>query len=253
MTNYYSYSKLDTFRKCPMKYRFKYIEHREPAFEGIELFLGNRVHEALKDLYLDLSRYGDDRSALLDFYERRWDEAWRPEVRVVKPNTVVDDYFEQGEDCINTFYERNYPFDQNHTLALEHSVEFVLDQRRERWFRGRVDRVAWRGDGTYEIHDYKTSRLSPRFPFRPDADEQLSLYQVALESMHRGARPVELVWHFLQSGECFRLRREESDLVQIVNETNRFIDEIESERQFPARPSRLCDWCEFREICPEWV
>ena len=249
MRTYYSHTQLDTFRKCPLKYKFKYVDCRRVALEGVEAFLGSRVHEVLKELYLDLSRYREDHRALLLFYERRWDEEWHAGVHIVKRSMTADDYFELGEECINTFRERNYPFNHDRTAALEYWVEFALGQKGERWFRGRVDRLASRADGTYEIHDYKTGRLPP--DFRPEKDAQLSLYQVAAQSMHPEARPTELVWHFLQYGECFRLRRAESDLVQIVNETNRFIDEVESETRFPAHPGRLCDWCEFREICPE--
>src|SRR6185369_7674473 len=30
----------------------------------------------------------------------------------------------------------------------------------------------------------------------------------------------------------------------------RLVDRIEAAREFPARPSPLCRWCEYRDICP---
>jgi len=58
------------------------------------------------------------------------------------------------------------------------------------------------------------------------------------------------VWLWLQHGQFFSFTRTESELAQVENSTNYFIDDIESERRFPANPSKLCDWCEFRDICP---
>ena len=31
------------------------------------------------------------------------------------------------------------------------------------------------------------------------------------------------------------------------------IDRAISADRFPARPSRLCDWCAYKDICPAWA
>jgi putative RecB family exonuclease len=159
-------------------------------------------------------------------------------------------HFAHGLKCIDNFYRENYPFGQSRTVALEEKVEFNLDSGRSRRFQGYIDRVASRPDGTCEIHDYKTSRSRSS----PGISElrQLSLYQVGVQSMHPEATSVELVSHFLSSGKVFRQRQTHSDLVQIVQDAHRVIDDIESEEEFPANVTPLCKWCEFQEICPAW-
>jgi len=70
--------------------------------------------------------------------------------------------------------------------------------------------------------------------------------------MYPEVKKVELVSHFLCSGEAFRQQHSHSDLVQVVQDAHRVIDDIESEECFSAKVTPLCNWCEFQEICPEW-
>ena len=230
----------------------KYLDRVETGIESIEAFLGKRVHEALELLYRDL---WDERlhelDDLLDFYEERWEGGWHSGVLIARPVKRASEYFDDGVDCIRNYYRENYPFDQNRTIFLEELVEFELDRSGRRVFRGYIDRVASRPDGTCEIHDYKTGKRVPDQSELED-DRQLTLYQVAVQNMHPEARRVELVRHYLSRGVSFRLRRTESDLRRIVQETKRFIRDIETTTRFPA-VKRLCDWCEFRAICPAWT
>ena len=52
----YSHSKLATYENCPQQYKLKYIDRIElpEAGEGIEAFLGSRVHETLEKLHKEL-------------------------------------------------------------------------------------------------------------------------------------------------------------------------------------------------------
>ncbi len=174
----YSHSRLESFTKCRLKYKFKYLDHIPPQREGIELFLGNRVHNVLEKLYRDLWTGRVNRlDELKEFYAFRWNEEWHQQIHVARTGETVDDYFAYGLDCIDNFYRENYPFKQSRTVALEEKVEFNLDSGGSRRFQGYVDRRASRPDRTCEIHDYKTSR-SRRSPGRSELI-QLSLYQVA--------------------------------------------------------------------------
>jgi putative RecB family exonuclease len=253
----YSPTQLETFRQCPLKFKFRYIDHIETGVEGVEAFLGNRVHDALQKLYDDLREEKfHDLNDLIDFYESRWESKWHDSIRIVKPDRTEDDYFDHGVKCIRNYYHENEPFNQSQTIWLEKWIEFDLVRRGRRRFRGRVDRVSSRPDGTYEIHDYKTTQWVPSLRDLADGVHkdgvQLSLYQLAVSSELPEARSIELVWHYLSRGITYRLRRNEHDLVQILQDTNQLVDHIESERQFPAKKQQLCDWCEFREICPAW-
>jgi len=50
MIDRFSYSSLETYKKCPTQFRFRYIDKIYKDDEGIEAFMGKRVHEALEYL-----------------------------------------------------------------------------------------------------------------------------------------------------------------------------------------------------------
>ena len=51
MIERFSYSSLESFKKCPAQFKFRYIKKIIKSHEGIESFVGKRVHEALEFLY----------------------------------------------------------------------------------------------------------------------------------------------------------------------------------------------------------
>jgi len=46
--------------------------------------------------------------------------------------------------------------------------------------------------------------------------------------------------------------RTDLELETLKDETISLIKQVESEKDFPARVSALCDYCQFQSICPMW-
>lgn len=250
----YSHSRLSTFEGCPRKYWFNYIEKPDiERVDTVEAFLGSRVHEALGELY---ERLQNGRlmslEELLDWYETNWNRQWSDGVRIVRDTYTADDYLEVGRESLRKYYGGYHPFDQSQTLQLEGRITAdLLGDGRYR-LQGYIDRLSRRGDGGYEIHDYKTSGYVPTQE-EADKDRQLALYQIGVEAMWDDVKEVDLVWHYVRFGKEIRSRRTPEQIEALKSETIAVIDEIESrgraEASFPTSRSRLCDWCEFRAIC----
>ena len=51
MIERFSYSSLQTFKKCPAQFKIRYIDKVRKKDEGIEAFMGKRVHESIEFLY----------------------------------------------------------------------------------------------------------------------------------------------------------------------------------------------------------
>ena len=87
-----------------------------------------------------------------------------------------------------------------------------------------------------------------------DEDAQLALYQIGVEGMWDDVEQVDLVWHYVRFDKEIRSKRTPEQLDALRQSRIAVIDDIESrgkdEANFPTRPSRLCDWCDFRELCP---
>ncbi|HDS11442.1 MAG TPA: ATP-dependent helicase, partial [Candidatus Wirthbacteria bacterium] len=68
----FSYSQLQTFETCPLKYKYAYI-YRIPTPANRSLIFGQVIHRTLKDFYDGLAKNLDSGlSALLDLYQRNW-------------------------------------------------------------------------------------------------------------------------------------------------------------------------------------
>lgn len=249
----YSHSRLQTFGDCPQKYKFKYMDEVEkPEEQNVEAFVGKRVHEALEKLYKDLVLEKlNSLDELLDFYRAEWKKNFSPSVRIIREGYTEEHYFKYGEKCIRNYYAQYHPFDQSLTLQTEAHLTFPLDGDGQYKITGYVDRIARRRDGTYEIHDYKTGR-SLMTQRQADADRQLGLYQIGLAARWGDVERVELFWHYLGFGQTLRSQRAPEQLVQIRETTREFIGRIERETEFAPRRSALCDWCEYRPMCPLW-
>ncbi len=245
----YSYSRLQTYENCPQQYKLKYIDKLEPpeGEEGIESFLGSRVHETLQKLHKELILTKlNTLDELLDYYKTQWEKNWHNNVVVVKKNFDKNHYYNTGIEAITNYYKRHYPFNQSKTLSTEHLITFKIQDYS---IQGYIDRLSYAGDGVYEIHDYKTSGFLPSQD-KLDNDRQLALYQIGIKEKFRDAKEIYLKWHYLVFDKEFTSTRSDAQLRDLKEQVISLIKTIEKDQSFKLVESNLCDWCEFDLYCP---
>lgn len=243
----YSHSRLKSFEQCPLQYRFRYLDRIPAEVENVEAFTGKVVHATLEAFFRD-GETGDLASAL-DRFEQFWRERWSPRVRVVKSGVTAEDYRAIGRRCVENFFRMEGPPAPGETRGVEERITVRLDPEGRYRMQGFIDRLAQAPDGTWEIHDYKTGSSVPG-QAELDADRQLALYQLGLEERIGGAAPVRLVWHYLYFGRRLESARSAAQLESLRGDLITRIRTVEARREFPARVSSLCRWCEYEEICP---
>ena len=118
----YSYSRLNTFETCPLRYKFNYIDKIKREEESIEAFLGSRFHEVMENLYTDLKCRVYSLPELIGYYEARWEREYTDAVVITKKGRSADDYRNIGRICIENYYKRYYPFNQSRVLGLEREI-----------------------------------------------------------------------------------------------------------------------------------
>ncbi len=247
----YSHSRLSSFENCPKQFEYRYIQKIETKTEGVEAFLGKRVHEILERLYHHVGRYGrpPSLSRVQKRFSEDWALHWHENIKIVRTERTPEYYTQQGEHCLENYYRSHYPFEDGETVALEKPISLQLDDAGRYRLRGIIDRLTRQGHGSYEIHDYKTSGFLPP-PSRLEQDRQLALYQIGIEQTFPDIEQVELVWHYLVFNKSLRSRRSREQLDALRSQTIQLIDEIEETAEYRARPGPLCRWCDYREICP---
>jgi len=249
----FSPSSLNCFDNCPKQYHFRYVEKRKIETEGVEAFVGKRVHEILERLY----RFVADGKVpslerVLHRYHQLWEEQYDGErIRIVRSGTEASEYRANGVRCLTNYYRRHYPFDAEQTIGLEKPIRFQLDDEGRYAVRGIIDRVARTRDGVIEIHDFRTGRRVPR-QAQLDSDRQLGLYELGLRSLGQTGE-MRLVWHYALADRTRTSMRSPEQREELRDQTTAAIDRIRSESEWKPKQSGLCDWCEFRNLCPAFA
>ncbi len=254
---FYSHSKLSTFEKCKLKYKFRYIDKIIPDVEkSIEAHLGSSVHSALEWLYKQVtnkepggSNKVPELDELISYYSEKWKETFSPEMIIVKPGLKHGDYFNKGIHFLIDYYLENRPFNDN-TIDIEKKILIDLDENTK--LIGFIDRLVHDIENdSLEIHDYKTGESQPLHD-HGEKDRQLALYSIAIKENFGEEKDVKLVWHFLAHKKKLVSKRTNGQLENLKRETLELIREVENTKAFPPTKSRLCDWCEYKSICPAW-
>jgi CRISPR/Cas system-associated exonuclease Cas4 (RecB family) len=247
----YSYSKLETFEKCRLKYKYRYIDKIIPDIpKSIEAHLGTTVHETLEWIYINASQ-GKEVSldeAIL-YYSEKWTEGRTEEILIVNKCLTEKDYFNKGVKFIIDYYFKHNPFKDN-TIATEKKVEIELDENKR--LIGFIDRLSHNLEKEeFEIHDYKTANTLPK---KEDLEKnrQLAIYSLAIKKEYGTDTKISLNWHYLAHNERITIRKTEQQLESLKKEIIDLINEIENTKYFPPTISRLCDWCEYKNICEAW-
>lgn len=247
----FSHTKLQVFERCPLQYKLKYISRLKPVREDtIEAFMGGCVHGTLELLYRDLLKTKVNSLAnLLEFYDKTWQVEWNDEIKITNPDYNKEHYYNLGKKCIENYYNKYAPFDQDQTIGIEKKVSLKWGDYE---IIGYIDRLTREKDGIYAVHDYKTNSSIFTQDYA-DKDRQLGLYAAFVRQEIKEAKDVKLVWHFVAFGEDVKSDRQEKQLKELKNNVLELIEEIntaEKEDKFPAKETK-CDWCGFWQFCPK--
>ncbi|MDH5705366.1 MAG: PD-(D/E)XK nuclease family protein [Candidatus Aminicenantes bacterium] len=254
MGNTYSISRVGSFDKCRLQYKYRYIDKVPLRVETIEAFMGTKVHETLNEFYDFIkNKIVKPKDWLLSRYEEIWKKDFSDSIKIVKKELSAKGYHQKGKESLAEYYDEYKPFDQTKIVKTEESIYFNLKKNKEEHrFVGILDRIDWNDKAKiFEIHDYKTSG-SLMTQEEADHDYQLPLYQLALMSQWPEAVKTKLVWHFLLFNKQIESSRTQKQLEEVQELIIEKIKAIEACQEFPPFKSALCDWCDFQEICPLW-
>ena len=249
----YSHSRLSTFEQCSLKYKLKYIDKIKPEIEKtIESHLGSSVHDTLEWIYNSIKNKPEETLNLddvINYYIKAWQRDLSDNILIVKKQFTHKDYLNKGIQFLADYFQKHYPF-KDGTIECEKEILIELDENTK--IKGFIDRLVYNiEEGNYEIHDYKTAGTLPSQE-KMDEDKQLALYSIAIKEMYGKDKEVILVWHYLAHNHKIISRRTEEQLEKLKQETKNLIKEIEQAKNFIPNRTILCEWCEYKSLCPEW-
>jgi DNA helicase II / ATP-dependent DNA helicase PcrA len=239
---YLSFSQIQTFKRCPLQYKYSYIVKIPVPYSAPASF-GTSVHQALTDFY-KLKKKGKEVNEKILLKTLK--NSWRKEGYISKKQEKQ--MFAKASTMLTSFYKKGFK-KTDEPIALEQS--FVTKVSANLKIGGRFDRVD-KFDGKLEIIDYKTGKVKEQKEV--DKDEQMSLYALAVSDPGVFAKnPEEIIlsFYFLKTQEKVSTTRSKKDLEKIKQEVLKTAKEIENS-DFLPNPGRYCDFCSFKLICPAW-
>lgn len=240
-----SYSAFDTYRTCPLKYKFQEIDKIKTP-KSKEAVFGSVLHDVMKFIHTP-----GILSPSLDQAMEHFSNAWNPAVWENPDEERAA--FTQGVKIIQDYFKKNNPADFN-IINLESRFQIELpDANENHIISGIIDRIDKTDEG-YEIIDYKTTRKMPTQE-RVENDIQLSVYLNAFLSHYPKEKDnldkIKVSLYFLKHGVKLSASRTQE---QLEDSRKRFLETIALIKQdkFEPQVSPLCDWCGYQNICPMW-
>jgi DNA helicase-2/ATP-dependent DNA helicase PcrA len=228
-----SASDLETYRLCPLKYKFARV-FRIPQEATIHQRFGIALHTVLERFH---KSPGAGREELFELFEGAWRRGGFGE---------SDDelqFRERGIEALERYWE-NTRDQEGEPVWFERSFSFTLGPH---VIRGRVDRVDRRPDGSYEVIDYKTGRSKTAEELQQDV--QLSIYQMGARQAW-GVETSAHSYYFVMTAEKVPVTHSEAELDR-VRATIEEIGEGIARQDFQPTPSHeICSFCDYRIICP---
>ncbi|SRR6266550_1359932 len=245
-------SRASDFKTCPLLYRFRCID-KIPERPTVDKVRGSVVHAVLDRLF-ELpagQRTYPAAAALVEPEWRRLVEA-EPEVAELfagdTDGTALAGWLTSVRAMVGGYFALEDPR-RLEPAARELLVEVVLDGGVQ--LRGYVDRLDVAPTGEIRVVDYKTGGI-PREAYETQALFQLKFYALVLWRTG-GTVPRQLRLMYLGDRDTLTYVPEAEELARFERTLLaiwRAIERAKLSGDFRASPSRLCDWCDHRAICP---
>ena len=236
----FSYSRVDCFCNCNYLYKLRYIDKLK-TYDDYDpqspLTLGTALHKGIEtDVKTALQEYYNSYPVISD---KHIEEAIKMEYLIPKVKAILDEHYPGGE----------------HEVKIE-TPSFI----------GYIDYLYPVGDGTYGIIDFKYSNNVDKYL----QSKQLHVYKFYVEQILK-IRISKLSFLFIpkiipRQKKNENLAQFRKRIVETLNSKEILIKDIDYDeskiksylvttgeiitaKEYPKNPSRLCDFCEFKDYC----
>lgn len=232
-----SASSVKTYEQCPRKYYYNYIDKQKkkswPHFD-----LGNLCHKTLELFHEIYMKEGLKHKTLAKLMGHCFEQA-RKDFPYMNVEMV-----QEAKDMLAAYLKKVKTVGMPDVRGVEQSFNVML--RDDVLVRGFLDRVDIMNDGRFHIVDYKTTKNEKYLdPF------QLTIYGIWLKEEYPHVEEFKGSYVLLRKDSkplSYEFNME--DVEKAKKELIAYAEKIGNENAWTPVPSKLCDWCDFKEICP---
>ncbi len=234
-----SASDIDTYRTCPLKYKFARV-FRIPSEPTIHQRFGIAVHQVLERFHG--AREGASGGGLPDLLGLL-DVAWR---RGGFGDSEEERQLRGKAAAALTRYHERFQSAESEPVWFERAFAFRLGPH---LLRGRVDRVDRLPGGEYELIDYKTGR--PKSAGQLAEDVQLSLYAMGAREAWSLDASRQAYYYLLDDQKVSVGSGDGEDRSEWIREVAMDVAQGILSQGFEPTPSySACSLCDYRLVCP---
>lgn len=251
----YSFSQIQTYLQCPLKYKFRYVDKIVPEWEeNLHLILWTEVHSALEWLYKQVNvqkipSYDD----LEEVFVQNFNEKAN---KIEAEDSEKEEFLTRWKYYLKNFYEKHYPFDDIKVIWTE--IQLYIDLWNDvkfQWFIDRLDKK----QNDFILTDYKTNKNLPPED-KTLYEEQLTLYALWVKQKY-GKYFKKLYWnleylHFdiqdfweITEDRIEEVKQKYQTITKEI-ETKKAEYNLWDEEAFPTIESSNCRFCDYKELCP---
>jgi CRISPR/Cas system-associated exonuclease Cas4 (RecB family) len=231
-----SYSKLDTYRVCPKRFKFVYVERATEA-PTEKLLMGQVVHSTLETW---VAEQGEDLGDLMDIFTACL-VTGRAEGRISEEEEQL------ARDMLIDYYGELEKIDRDLVVGVEYPFELLIDNM---VVTGILDRVEYEDESrdTLFVRDYKSGRYSIS-QGQAKKNLQMGLYTIAARATWPAKRYItELVYPRLKKSVKHEFTEEQLDVLRA--EARDISEQMRFDNRFkPTGTLYICANCAFVSQC----
>ena len=237
----YSFSKINLFETCPMKFKFQYIDKIRTPFKM------NDVLEKGSYIHLILEKLAKNDMVLP---EVKYNFRHSTEEQVKEYNVIAHDFIfsEIGYNYLQNEEQKFFGAEVEFGIKVEDGkLASTSYWNKKALFRGKIDHANM-GNGVMHLLDWKSGKVSG-FP----APLQLVMYAVWCFLEFPEIHTVETAFVYVEHEEEKRYVFTRDMLGKLSKKMLEKVYNIEHEEKFEKKESKLCEYCEFRlqGLCEE--
>ena len=239
-------SAVSEYENCPQLYKYRKID-KLPEPPSLDAERGTLIHTILQDLFEFPSQERTPQTAI-DLLPSRWAAQLEGKPALLEMVSSEKEWLDRASSLLQTYFTLENPstFEATHReMHLEDDFDSDI------YLHGYVDRLDVAPTGEVRIVDYKTGK-SPRPGWEEKAFFQLRVYAL-LYWKNTGVLPRLLQLIYLGDGRIVKSNPTMAEIESAEKVLRRVAQDIfiSIEKEYwPPKPSRLCDWCYFKSICP---
>jgi putative RecB family exonuclease len=239
-------SAVSEYENCPQLYKYRKID-KLPEPPSLDAERGTLIHTILQDLFEFPTQERTPQTAI-DLLPSRWAAQLEGKPALLEMVSNEKEWLDRASSLLQTYFTLENPatFEATHReMHLEDDFDSDI------YLHGYVDRLDVAPTGEVRIVDYKTGK-SPRPGWEEKALFQLRVYAL-LYWKNTGVLPRLLQLIYLGDGRIVKSSPTMAEIESAERVLRRVAQDIfiSIEKEYwPPKPSRLCDWCYFKSICP---